>query len=284
MNFPEGYPTDQLEGIVWYPPDADHNYIPDGSGNATVQPDDDPTPIEIGGLSRRVGIALFIIEWVGAMGLPNFEVQECAPTYFLLSWFRPPALADALGSISITNSVAGNTYQWSNGATTPNLIDVAAGTYTVTVSDANGCSAWGGATILNNDFSVAYYEYCDPTSNEFALDITATGQPPFTYIINGNTTLSSESNTFTTPPCPHPYDILITDSAGCATPIDGTHNCGCPFTANITGECAPPNLSFSLDFNCATVTARTNIVIYLIMEQLSQGGTIDNNATYAPAP
>ncbi|MBK8473685.1 MAG: hypothetical protein IPL33_16870 [Sphingobacteriales bacterium] len=58
----------------------------------------------------------------------------------------PPRLQAAQPSsgISITNSVAGNTYQWSNGATTPNLIDVAAGTYTVTVSDAKvQCLGWG---------------------------------------------------------------------------------------------------------------------------------------------
>ncbi len=286
LNFPEGYPTDQLEGIVWYPLDADHNYIPDGSGNATVQPDDDPTtPIEIGGLSAGwYRVVYNRVGWCNGAA-KDFEVQECAPNVFPTFVVSSDCGADALGSISITNSVVGNTYQWSNGATTPNLIDVAAGTYTVTVSDANGCSAWGGATILNNDFSVAYYEYCDPTSNEFALDITATGQPPFTYIINGNTTLSSESNTFTTPPLPTPYDILITDAAGCATPIDGTHNCGCPFTANITGECAPPNLSFSLDFNCAT-----GPYTYQYSHISNNGttiagqGTIDNNATYAPAP
>lgn len=82
LNFPEGYPTDQLESIVWYPLDTDHNYILDGSGNATVQPDDDPTtPIEIGGLSagwyrvvyNRVGWCLLSNEYRTA---GNYQIND----------------------------------------------------------------------------------------------------------------------------------------------------------------------------------------------------------------
>ncbi len=39
------------------------------------------------------------------------------------------------------------TYLWSNGATTQNLVNVAAGTYTVTVTDANGCTDVHSATV-----------------------------------------------------------------------------------------------------------------------------------------
>ncbi|MEO8148505.1 MAG: T9SS type A sorting domain-containing protein [Bacteroidia bacterium] len=58
-------------------------------------------------------------------------------------------------SATFTEGVSGVTvitaspyfYNWSNSATTQNLTNIGAGTYTVTVSDCNGCSVSGSATV-----------------------------------------------------------------------------------------------------------------------------------------
>jgi hypothetical protein len=55
------------------------------------------------------------------------------------------------GSISITNPLADNTYLWSNGATTQNISGLAAGTYSVTVSNAAGCSSTAEAVVQNQN-------------------------------------------------------------------------------------------------------------------------------------
>jgi len=49
--------------------------------------------------------------------------------------------------LSVSGGTTGYTYAWSNGAITQNLTGVAAGTYNVTVTDANGCTAQASATV-----------------------------------------------------------------------------------------------------------------------------------------
>ncbi|MEZ4919319.1 MAG: hypothetical protein R2792_09450 [Saprospiraceae bacterium] len=43
--------------------------------------------------------------------------------------------------LTVTGGTGTKTYKWSNNATTQDLNNILAGTYTVTVTDANGCTA-----------------------------------------------------------------------------------------------------------------------------------------------
>ncbi|MCB0623913.1 MAG: SprB repeat-containing protein, partial [Saprospiraceae bacterium] len=53
------------------------------------------------------------------------------------------------GSIGITptGGTPGYTYQWSNGDTIQNPVDLAAGSYQVIVTDANGCTSSASANV-----------------------------------------------------------------------------------------------------------------------------------------
>ncbi|MBL0099484.1 MAG: hypothetical protein IPP49_05005 [Saprospiraceae bacterium] len=58
------------------------------------------------------------------------------------------------GSINLIVSPAGSyTYAWSNGATSEDINNLAAGTYNVTVTGSNGCPATTSATIINDNTS-----------------------------------------------------------------------------------------------------------------------------------
>jgi hypothetical protein len=85
----------------------------------------------------------------------------------------PTSFTDGTSSVSLVNSVS---YSWSNGATTQDLTNVAAGTYTITVTNAAGCTASASYTI----------------SQPSALAITAT---PGTIACNGGTTTVALSAT-----------------------------------------------------------------------------------------
>lgn len=71
-----------------------------------------------------------------------------------LSFAVTNASASTINNGAIDLAIAGGTapymVNWSNGATTEDISSLAAGTYTVTVTDAAGCSANGGSTVLNN--------------------------------------------------------------------------------------------------------------------------------------
>ncbi|MBC7923716.1 MAG: T9SS type A sorting domain-containing protein, partial [Ferruginibacter sp.] len=59
-------------------------------------------------------------------------------------------------SLTVTGGVAPYAYAWSNGATTQNLAGLGAGTYAVTVTDANGCSAGKLFTLSDPNAPVAF--------------------------------------------------------------------------------------------------------------------------------
>ncbi|MCY7408918.1 MAG: SprB repeat-containing protein, partial [Chitinophagales bacterium] len=54
---------------------------------------------------------------------------------------------DGTVASNVTGGAPSYTYSWSNGATVSGLSNVAAGTYTVTVTDANGCTKQKTTTL-----------------------------------------------------------------------------------------------------------------------------------------
>jgi len=74
--------------------------------------------------------------------------------------------ADGEGSISpeITGGEGNYTFLWNNGATTQNITGLSVGNFTVTVTDAGGCSKSANFEILKNDFEIKELITCDKIS------------------------------------------------------------------------------------------------------------------------
>lgn len=58
--------------------------------------------------------------------------------------------SDGSAYLSFSGGVAPYTYQWSNGSTTPNISSLTPGTYTLTITDANGCVFITNGTVFSN--------------------------------------------------------------------------------------------------------------------------------------
>ncbi len=114
-------------------------------------------------------------------------------------------------STTIDAGNAGATYLWNNGSTNQTLTATTAGTYSVIVTDINGCKGKDTIVItedalpiinLGNDFS-----YCVGSTLSATLDAQNTGA---TYLWNDNST--NQTLTVTTAGT---YSVIVTDANSC---------------------------------------------------------------------
>lgn len=120
---------------------------------------------------------------------------------------------DGSVALTVTGAVGTPTYLWSNGATTQNLSTVAAGTYSVTVTDG-ACQANGSITLTEPSILVVTCSKTDVTTqggNDGTASVAASGGTgTLTYLwSNGATTASIATLTVGA------YSVTITDANGC---------------------------------------------------------------------
>ncbi len=114
------------------------------------------------------------------------------------------------GSVTLSSSV-GSSYLWSNGATSNSIVVNASGTYSVTVTDANGCQASSASvsTVVNplpNASIAGSASVCVNASSPVITFTGSGGTAPYTFIykLNGSanqsiTTVSGNSVSINVP-------------------------------------------------------------------------------------
>lgn len=116
---------------------------------------------------------------------------------------------------NLTGGTAPYQYLWSNGQTTATASGLAAGTYTVTATDANGCQASATGSIvspeaLSGQIAAIQQPVCPNIQNGVLSAMESGGTPPFTYAwSNGQTTPTA------TGLAAGLHEVVITDAAGC---------------------------------------------------------------------
>ncbi len=105
------------------------------------------------------------------------------------------------------------TFVWSNGATSQNLTGITAGSYTVTITDANGCKSISSTSVTDNSSVNVTFNSQNPTTGNSDGSITANpngGTSPYTYSWSTGSTSATVSNL----PA-GTYTVTITDQTGC---------------------------------------------------------------------
>ncbi len=119
---------------------------------------------------------------------------------------------------SITTGVSGGTtaytYAWSNSETTPDISGLDAGTYTVTVTDANGCQLINSWTLTKPDDIVNSIDFqdvlCHGDNSGWIIIETEGGVSPYTYDWSNSTTGPVNMNLTA-----DTYTVTITDFNSC---------------------------------------------------------------------
>jgi len=145
----------------------------------------------------------------------NAEGCKAADT-ITINPFEPPTVAlmgsrsfCAGGSTTLSASTNYSAYRWSNNATTASISVSQGGTYTLTVTDANGCEIISQATVVANALPIPVIGggigFC--TGESISL---STGNNFTTYQwSNGNNTFNINVNAAGT------YAVTVTDANGC---------------------------------------------------------------------
>jgi uncharacterized repeat protein (TIGR01451 family) len=190
-------------------------------------------------------------------------VTTCTPPTATITPGGPTTFCTG-GSVTLTAS-AGASYQWRNfatpiiGANAQQYIATTAGSYTVTVTNAGGCSATSTATPVNVNSSVAVTisaggptTFCTPGS------VTLTANPSggsgtfasYQWLLNGSPIGGANASTYAATATGN-YSVTVADSAGCT---------GTSATQSVTVNTPPPAAINAPASTCASSTAAASIV------------------------
>jgi hypothetical protein len=169
--------------------------------------------------------------------------------------------SDGTASVTASGGTPPYTYLWNTGATTSSISGLVAGTYSVTVTDAKGCTAECSTTVNEPGCNLSATADGTPVSCHDGSDGTATATPTgnngaVTYLwSNGATTQTISGLSAGT------YTVTITDAVNCTAiasytvtepPVmdltcsstDATTNGGSDGTASVTASGGTPPYTY----------------------------------------
>lgn len=125
-------------------------------------------------------------------------------------------LANGAATLAVVGGTTPYAYSWSNGTSDPNLSGVSGGTYGVTVTDANGCTAITSATItttpstLSANIQNVVNNLCFGNNTGSASVVVSGGAMPYTYAWSGSQNTAAISNLIA-----GTYSVTVTDNNLC---------------------------------------------------------------------
>ena len=168
--------------------------------------------------------AVTVTDAHGCFANTSAVITQPATLNALATTTSPTCFGQMNGAAHVMPSggIAPYTYQWTGGSTADSLTNVAAGNYSVTVMDANGCMKTVATTVVATAAVVAqiavHSAKCAGQNNgSIALHATG-GNAPYSYMWAGVTSTADSVAQLVA----GTYSATITDSRGCTGTSSGT--------------------------------------------------------------
>ncbi len=184
-----------------------------------------------------------------------------------------PGGTDGSLSASPSGGTPPYTYTWSNGQSGPNIVGLTAGTYTVTLTDASGCTDVASGTVTQPPaIMVSITTSGDVCAGDTDATATATatgGTPPFTYSwstgANGPTITGLGAGTYTVTAtdannCPQTASVTIQNLPSPTVTIQGPNIiCGANNSGTLTAVGAGGSPGYLYNWSTGAVTATISV-------------------------
>jgi hypothetical protein len=153
-------------------------------------------------------------------------------------------------SVTVSGGAAGYTYQWNDpaGQTTPVATGLSTQTYTVTVTDALGCTAGAAVEVPGGDLSLGITISpirCHDTHDGTAAITPLNGTPPFVWHWQGG-----QTDSLLTGLGSGTYAVTVTDAQGCSDHLTFSIEAPLPLVPEVSAADA---LCFDSDDGTASV-------------------------------
>jgi hypothetical protein len=153
----------------------------------------------------------------GCTGVGSGMVVDPPPVFATIDVIHPTCVGEMDGEATAVPSGGTPPYsfEWNTGATTQTITGLGAGTYTVTVSDANNCEKVASAVLIEqSDIEVvatATPVTCADEDNGTATATASNGVPPYSYLWSTGDTSQTIIDL-----SPGIYLVTATDAVGCS--------------------------------------------------------------------
>ncbi len=175
---------------------------------------------------------LTVTDNAGCSKTQAFTITAPAPLNLGFNTSGGSCGSNGSATVMVTGGISPYTYLWNNGETTATINNLAPGTYTVTITDANNCTATGSTNIQaypqTNITVSANNTSCNGTANGSATASVTGGTAPFQYLWSNNATTATISNL-----SPGTYSVTVTDANGCTQSGSATVMAGPGLNVNI---------------------------------------------------
>jgi len=145
------------------------------------------------------------------------------------------------------------TYVWNNGQNGATTTGLSAGSYTVAITDGNGCTITASVSISEPALLSVTATGINACQNATATSVVAGGTANYTYLWSNAQTTQNATGLVT-----GVYTLIVTDAKGCTAQDTATINVSLPPVVTFVGVDTAGCAALCVSFDCTTA----NIAIY----------------------